>query len=272
MSSNCVDFSIETAHVFTYLPPVEITQVHPPFILLDQEVTVQIRGNNFFDNSDTGLLLVRLTRELSNDNDTEKVHIVRDCTYDGDSLVEFTFPSSIFTDKDYVILELTFDEVTWTLVTPNRLAVTKQVELTRTWPSHVYLNEVATEIYLQAGELNSADRGGDIWNMELFENMQCLFESQYRGTERVFARYFNQTHIGCFMPEYDREESVLVDLTYDRQVTMSAQSVVVELIPAPKIVALNNTEYYYTHHEQVYIELTGENLGKSDVLYVRVGD
>ena len=54
---------------------------------------------------------------------------------------------------------------------PNRVAIAKQVVLTRTWPSHVYLGEIDTEIYLQAGELNDREHGGDIWNMELFDNM-----------------------------------------------------------------------------------------------------
>ena len=60
-----------------------VTDVHPPFVLLDQLIPVTLTGTNFFDNSDTGLLLVRLTRELSNDLDEKLVHIVRECTYDG---------------------------------------------------------------------------------------------------------------------------------------------------------------------------------------------
>ena len=64
----------------------------------------------------------------------------------------------------------------------------------------------------------------------------------------------------------------MVDVTFDKQVTYSAAPIIVELIPAPVIVALNNTAYYYTHHEQVYIELTGVELAKGMHLYVRVGD
>ena len=82
-------------------------------------------------------------------DDIEKVFIVTKCTYlPITSQVEFDFPIGVFTDKDWVALELTFDAITWTLVWPNRLAVVKQVMLTRTWPSHVYLNEVGTEIYV----------------------------------------------------------------------------------------------------------------------------
>ena len=157
--------------------------------------------------------------------------------------MEFTFPSLVFTDKDWVVVELTFDDVTWTQVWPNRLVVVKQVELTRTWPSHVYTYEVGTEIYVQAGELNDAGRGGDIWNMELFDNTQCKFSSTvYNYADRYsFARYFNQTHIGCELPRYISEEPVLVDLTYDRRVTYSAGPVPIYLIAAPTIVSLNNT-------------------------------
>ena len=275
VSSNGIDFSDSTVQLLTYLVPVEITDVHPPMILLDQEVTVTITGDNFYDNSDTGLLYVRLTRQLTNMYDTYNVHTVTECVYLPDSSqVEFTFPSLIFTDKDWVTLELTFDDITWSLVWPDRLAIVKQVELTRTWPSHVYLYEVETEIYLQAGELNSADRGGDFWNMELFDNMQCKFQSTVfnYADKYTLARYFNQTHLGCEIPTYVDEEPILVDVTYDRWVTYSASPVIIQLIEAPIIVSLNNTEYYYTHHEQVYIELVGVNLAKSMHLYVRVGD
>ena len=102
--------------------------------------------------------------------------------------------------------------------------------------------------------------------------MQCKFTSVSQGVDHTFARYFNRTHVGCPIPTYSTEESVLVDLTFDRQVTYSASPVVIELIPAPEIIRLNNTEYYYTHHEQVYIELTGRYLSKGMYLYVRVGD
>ena len=128
--------------------------------------------------------------------------------------------------------------------------MTKQVILTRTWPSHVYLKETNTEIYLQAGELRDEARGGDIWDLELYDNMQCRF--WHEGEDSTFhtmARYFNRTHIGCQIPTYSVEGPVLVDLTYDRRVTYSSATVPIYLVPAPEIVALNNTAYFYTHHE-----------------------
>ena len=76
VSSNAVDFSDQTSAEFMYRLPVKIINVHPPFVLLDQLDTVILTGENFFDNSDTGLLYVRLTRELTNDDDTKLVHTV----------------------------------------------------------------------------------------------------------------------------------------------------------------------------------------------------
>ena len=183
-SSNGVDFSDETAKPFDYLKPVVITQVHPPIILLGRNITVTLTGENYFDNSDTGLLLVRLTEELSNDKDPRKVIVLRDVFYNSAaSAVTFDFPNDLYDDLDWVLIELTFDDVTWTLAQPNRIAVSRQIILTRTWPSHVYTNETDTEIYLQAGELNDAARGGDIWNMELYDNMQCKFFKEMLSNE-----------------------------------------------------------------------------------------
>jgi hypothetical protein len=64
----------------------------------------------------------------------------------------------------------------------------------------------------------------------------------------------------------------MVDLTIDKGVTYSSNKVCVYLINEPTIVSLNNTEYYYTYNERVFIELKGNNLDKSGFLYVRVGD
>ena len=108
--------------------------------------------------------------------------------------------------------------------------------------------------------------------MELFDNMQCQYTSNFKGVQYTLARYFNQTHIGCPIPTFTSEESVKVDLTYDARVTYSAAPIIIELIPAPEIAFLNNTAFFYTHHEQVYIKITGKNLAKGMHLYVRVGD
>ena len=63
------------------------------------------------------------------------------------------------------------------------------------------------------------------------------------------ARYLNLTHIGCDLPMYTGEDAIYVDVTFDRRFTFSASPVIIYLVPSPTIVSLNNTEYYYTHHE-----------------------
>ena len=164
--------------------------------------------------------------------------------------------------------------MTWDRAEPNRLAVVNNVVLSRTWPSHAYLDDTGVEIYVQAGELNDAARGGDIWNMELYDNLQCRFfhSSEQPNTLYTIARYFNKTHIGCPLPTYQVEGAVEVDITYDQSVTFSQNTVPIHMVPAPEIKSLNNTAYYYTHHEQVYIELRGRFLSRTTQLYVRVGD
>ena len=64
----------------------------------------------------------------------------------------------------------------------------------------------------------------------------------------------------------------MVDLSIDKGITYSANKVGVYLINEPLILALNNTEYFYTYNERVFITLDGVNLDKSGLLYVRVGD
>ena len=172
-------------------------------------MTVTLTGRNFYSNADTQgpdradpvlgerRLRVRLTREETVPSDEPLQHVVDPplTSYDGDSSVDgeifhtvsFTFPEGVFSDKDWVRVELTFDEITWTLALTSRLAMYRQVVLTRTWPSYVYLNEVGTELYLQAGELEGGhtgsgelrpyDRRGDIWNMELWGSTLCQFVS-----------------------------------------------------------------------------------------------
>jgi len=43
-------------------------------------------------------------------------------------------------------------------------------------------------------------------------------------------------------------------------------------VAPPVIESLNNTEYYYTFEEMVFINITGKNLDSSGEVYVMVGD
>jgi hypothetical protein len=44
------------------------------------------------------------------------------------------------------------------------------------------------------------------------------------------------------------------------------------IIDEPIITELNNTAYYYTYNDWVYIKITGLNLDKSGTVYVKVND
>lgn len=44
------------------------------------------------------------------------------------------------------------------------------------------------------------------------------------------------------------------------------------IIEEPIITALNNTAYYYTFNDWVYIKITAQNLDKSGTVYVKVND
>lgn len=65
--------------------------------------------------------------------------------------------------------------------------------------------------------------------------------------------FYNSTHIGCALPSFPVPELVMVDLTIDSGITYSANKVGVFLIEEPAILQLNNTEYFYTFNERVFI-------------------
>jgi len=127
-------------------------------------------------------------------------------------------------------------------------------------------------VFIEAGRLIDEDKGGDIWNTESFDQLYCRFNSIYESDASMPAFFVNQTVVGCTMPTYTQEEFLQIDLTFDAGITYSANTVGIYLIEEPSIVALNNTEYYYTYNEQVYIEVTGTGLDKSGFLQVRVVD
>ena len=63
-----------------------------------------------------------------------------------------------------------------------------------------------------------------------------------------------------------------VDLTFDNKVYYTEGPIQMYIVDTPVITSLNNTEYYYVYKEQVYIELTGQNLYQTDKIYVKVND
>jgi len=82
---------------------------------MDQQVTVTITGSYFYAVDDTNLLKVRLTRVLTDPLMIPLSVIVSPpfTHFVDENSVTFVFPSELFNDKDFVDVELTFDEITW---------------------------------------------------------------------------------------------------------------------------------------------------------------
>ena len=74
------------------------------------------------------------------------------------------------------------------------------------------------------------------------------------------------------MPTYTQAEDVQVAITIDGGNTFSENTIPVSVVQPPVILALNNTEYFYTLDEQVYVEIRGYNFKTSKHTYVRIGD
>jgi len=51
--------------------------------------------------------------------------IVTETEWVDEGTVYFIFPAHIFKDKDWLLLELTFDNITWAVANTDRLAVVK---------------------------------------------------------------------------------------------------------------------------------------------------
>jgi len=124
VSSNGEDFS--NSLPLTYLLNITITEVYPQYVPVNssQSSVVTINGTNFIDVSDTGLLSVRLTRILlSGDFLTPRSVLVK-ATFDGVG-ISFIFPFNVFDDKDWVTVEVTFDQITYILAETGRILVYK---------------------------------------------------------------------------------------------------------------------------------------------------
>ena len=129
VSSNGEDFS--NSLPLTYLLNITITEVYPQYVPVNssQPSVVTINGTNFIDVSDTGLLSVRLTRILlSRDYLTPRSVLVK-ATFDGVG-ISFIFPFNVFDDKDWVTVEVTFDQITYILAETGRILVYKLQNLT----------------------------------------------------------------------------------------------------------------------------------------------
>ncbi len=78
--------------------------------------------------------------------------------------MSFVFPFNVFSDKDWVTVEVTFDQLTYTLGETGRILVYKLVVLTQVRPKYSYKDQTNIDIFLLAGKLTDPLRGGDIIN------------------------------------------------------------------------------------------------------------
>ncbi len=113
---------------------------------------MSLTGENFYSVADTNLLKVRLKRIVTNPYMTPLSYVVSppNTSFVDSNLVTFVFPSGVFNDKDFVDIELTFDEITWDSAYRSRVVVYKQIVLTKIRPAYVYTSSTNNEIILQA--------------------------------------------------------------------------------------------------------------------------
>ena len=177
---------------------------------------VKLEGDGYYVNLDTGLLFVRLTRIQAEPTDTYLSYVVTETEYVvEEDVVYFTFPSGIFKDKDWLTVELTFDNITWALALEDRIVVFKQPELTQVRPLYSYANKANNEVFLEVGELPNT-RGGDIWDTSLYGYLKCKYVNTENAIEELVSGYFvNKTMIGCPLPVFTQKMTVLVDFTFD---------------------------------------------------------
>ena len=97
---------------------VEISDVTPRYVPMDENVNMTIKGDGFYENNFEDLLWIRLTRILVEPTDEAGYYEVPGVYHENgelDSYVTFVFPSGIFNDKDWLTVEVTFDYITWAM-------------------------------------------------------------------------------------------------------------------------------------------------------------
>jgi hypothetical protein len=139
-------------------------------------------------------------------------------------------------------------------------------------PLFSYANKADNEIFLEVGELPDSDKKGDIWDTSLYGYLRCNYDSPEFGILEVDAYFINKTMIGCPLPTFTQAQTLMVDLTFDNGNTYTVSPLPLYIVDEPIVTALNNTLYYYTYTEQVYIRLEGTNLDQSGRVYVKVAD
>ena len=262
---------------------VGIYDVHPKYILMDEELTVTVYGDGFYRNDAKNgtLLRVRLTRIILEPDDTPLVHYVEsdftDFNEETPEQMTFIFPSGVFDDKDWVTVEVTFDDISWALSETVRLVIMKRPRITQVRPLYSYVGRENNEIFLEGGKYPSLEKGGDFWDTALYSYMRCNFTTSLDSFDtsnaiETDAYYINKTMVGCPLPRFDTRQTLKIDVTFDNGVFYTDNPINMYIVDAPVITALNNTEYYYVLRERVYITLYGSNLDQTGRVYVKVGE
>lgn len=207
ISSNGEDFS--NTLDFVYIRVVNITDVVPRYVPMDEEVEMTAYGEGFYNNEFPDLLWIRLTRILVEPTDEEGYYEVAGVYHDDatDPYVTFIFPSGIFNDKDWVTVEITFDYITWAMCDAVRPVVVKRPVLTQVRPLYSYVDRADNEIFLTGGVYPSLEKGGDFWDTALYDYLWCKFESEtYPDEDPQFteAYFINKTLVGCPLPVFSQ--------------------------------------------------------------------
>jgi hypothetical protein len=121
--------------------------------------------------------------------------------------VYFIFPSKIFKEKDWVEVELSFDDVTWDKSDKIRLVVYKEIVIEQLRPNVVYTNKMGNDIFFNLGEVWDAGRGGDVFNSTGYGHLLCRFSSD-TGTLYETAYFVNRTLIGCNAPAFPQPAGI----------------------------------------------------------------
>lgn len=146
----------------------------------------------------------------------------------------FIFPSNVFFDKDWVEVELSFDDITWDKSDKHKLVVYKEIVIEQLRPNVVYTNKEGNDIFFNLGEVSDGDRGGDVFNTTGYGHLLCRFVSD-AGTKYETAYFVNRTLIGCNAPAYTKAEGIQVDITFDNKVTFTNAPITLWVVAPPVI-------------------------------------
>lgn len=141
-------------------------------------------------------------------------------------------------------------------------------------PKYIYKEYTDLEVYLEAGKMTDPLKGGDILNTEAFGLLICRFRDSSNSSFSTFTSAFmlNNTVAGCPMALISKAATILIDLSVDGGIKYSNNFQTIFVIEPPIVVGLNNTNYYYTLNESVFIAVTGYYFNASGNIYAQVNN